>query len=79
MIIGIIGKPSSGKTTVLNALCMTEAKMAEYPFTTIEPNRGVAYVRFPCPCANLENRCEPRTGSCQDGTRYIPIEILDVP
>lgn len=78
MIIGIVGKPSSGKTTILNALCMTDAKMGAYPFTTITPNRGIAYVRVPCPCRNLETSCNPRTGSCQEGTRYVPIEVLDV-
>ena len=78
MIIGIVGKPSSGKTTILNALCMTDAKMGNYPFTTINPNRGIAYVRVPCPCRDLDTNCNPRTGSCQEGTRYVPIEVLDV-
>ena len=47
MLIGIVGKPSSGKSTLLNSMCMTDAKMGNYPFTTIKPNRGVAYVRHP--------------------------------
>ncbi len=33
--IGIIGKPSSGKTTFLNAACLTNAKVSEIPFTSI--------------------------------------------
>lgn len=78
MLIGLVGKPSSGKSTILNALCLTDAKMGDYPFTTIEPNKGIAYVRVNCPCKNLPKRCEPKSGVCDNGTRYVPIEILDV-
>ena len=76
--IGIVGKPSSGKTTFLNALCGLNAKTADYPFTPIDPNEGVAYVASPCPCKELDVRCEPRNSSCEEGIRRIPIRILDV-
>lgn len=78
MLIGIVGKPSSGKTTLLNALCLTDAKMGSYPFTTTDPNKGVAYIRTKCPCADLPVSCNPKTGKCVNGIRYVPIEILDV-
>ena len=45
IVIGIVGKPSAGKSTFLNAACLTNAKVSEIPFTTINPNNGVAYVR----------------------------------
>lgn len=78
MLIGIVGKPSSGKTTLFNALCLTDAKTGSYPFTTIEPNRGMAFVRVECPCKDKEFQCQPRAGYCDNGTRYIQVEMLDV-
>jgi len=78
MLVGIVGKPSAGKSTLLNALCLTDAKMGNYPFTTIKANRGVALVRVNCPCAGMEESCQPRSGKCIDGMRYVPVEMLDV-
>jgi len=77
-LIGIVGKPSAGKSTFLNAACLTNAKVSELPFTTIEPNKGVAYVKTNCVCKELNLNDNPKNSYCIDGNRFIPVNILDV-
>ncbi|MFW9983725.1 MAG: redox-regulated ATPase YchF, partial [Candidatus Odinarchaeota archaeon] len=70
--------PSSGKSTFLNAACRTAAKVGAYPFTTIEPNPGTAYVRVDCICQEFEVECNAKNSICREGVRLIPIDMLDV-
>ena len=53
-----------------------DVDVANYPFTTIDSNRGVATARTDCPCLDLDERCG--NDRCRDGTRYVPIELIDV-
>ncbi len=73
--IGLAGKPNAGKSTFFKAATMAEAEIASYPFTTIEPNVGIAYVRVNCVCKELGvYPC----GNCIDGIRFIPVKLIDI-
>src|SRR6056297_2628247 len=74
--IALAGKPNAGKSTFYKAATMADVDVANYPFTTIDANRGVSSVRTECPCLELDERCG--NDACHDGTRYVPIELLDV-
>ncbi|MCL4334098.1 MAG: redox-regulated ATPase YchF [Candidatus Thermoplasmatota archaeon] len=78
VLIGIIGKPNVGKSTFFSALTENAVEIGDYPFTTIESNRGVAYVRTKCPETDLGKKCNPNFGKCFNGTRFIPVELIDV-
>jgi ribosome-binding ATPase YchF (GTP1/OBG family) len=74
--LALAGKPNAGKSTFFAAATMAEVDVANYPFTTVDPNRGVSHVRTDCPCLDREERCGNE--HCRDGKRYVPIELLDV-
>jgi hypothetical protein len=78
MQLGIVGKPNVGKSTFFNAATKAHAEIANYPFTTIEANRGVMYIRKPCPCQDFHLICTPRNSRCVQGVRFVPIEAIDV-
>ncbi len=60
MRIGLVGKPNVGKSTAFSALTEMPVDIANYPFTTIEPNVGVTWLPLPenCACSNLRDRRE---------------------
>ncbi len=78
MIIGIIGAPNKGKSTLFSSMTLNDVGIADYPFTTIDPNMGVAYVKVQCAEKIIGAKCNARSGSCSNGTRSIPINIIDV-
>jgi ribosome-binding ATPase YchF (GTP1/OBG family) len=78
LIVGIIGKPNVGKSTFFSALTLVPVKIAPYPFTTINPNKGIANVRVKCVCKELGVVDNPRNSKCINGVRYVPIEVIDV-
>ncbi|HVP25176.1 MAG TPA: GTPase, partial [Methanomicrobiales archaeon] len=72
--LALAGKPNCGKSTFFKAATLADVEIANYPFTTIDANHGVAYVRSPCVCRDLGTSC----GVCKDGVRFIPIGLIDV-
>jgi ribosome-binding ATPase len=77
--VGIVGKPNAGKSTFFSAATLTVVPIANYPFTTIKPNRGVSYLRTKCVCRELGVVDQPQNSRCIDGERFIPVELIDVP
>src|SRR3989344_369050 len=76
--IGLVGKPSAGKSTFFKASTLADVAIASYPFTTIKPNHGTGYVRVKCADRDFNKQCNPRFGSCLNGTRFVPVELVDV-
>jgi len=76
-MIGIVGKPNVGKSTFFSAATLAPAEIANYPFTTIKPNRGVGYIRTPCVHEEFNVKDNPANSLCLDGVRLIPVELID--
>jgi ribosome-binding ATPase YchF (GTP1/OBG family) len=72
--LALAGKPNCGKSTFFKAATLANVPIANYPFTTIDANHGVAYIRSACVCKELGLTC----GNCVDGVRFIPIGLIDV-
>ncbi|ELY58550.1 redox-regulated ATPase YchF [Natronococcus jeotgali] len=76
--IGLVGKPSVGKSSFFNAATMNDVPEGAYPFTTIDPSVGEAYVRVDCAAPEFDEECTPSVGYCDDGTRFVPTKLVDV-
>jgi ribosome-binding ATPase YchF (GTP1/OBG family) len=78
-IVGVVGKANVGKSTFFAAATMKTVDIAGFPFTTIQANKGVAYLRTPCVCKELDVEDDPVNSACVDGIRLIPVDLIDCP
>ena len=76
MQIGLLGKANVGKSTFFSAATETPVPIGNFPFTTIEPNVGVAYVKSQCACKHFG--INHKNELCSNGVRYIPVKLIDV-
>ena len=74
--IGLLGKANVGKSTFFSAATETTVTSGNFPFTTIEPNVGVAYVQSDCACKHFEIKHDNEL--CVYGTRFIPVKLIDI-
>ncbi len=78
MIIGLLGKANVGKSTFFNSATDLSVQIANFPFTTIDPNIGIAFVRVNCVCKEIGVFDTPINSRCINGVRFIPIKLIDV-
>ena len=78
MLIGLVGKPSCGKSTFFKSATLADVLIASYPFATIKPNNGIAYVKIDCIDKEFDTQCNPSKGYCVNNKRFVPIELTDV-
>ncbi|HEY4679994.1 MAG TPA: redox-regulated ATPase YchF [Nitrosarchaeum sp.] len=76
MQIGLLGKANVGKSTFFSAATETPVPIGNFPFTTIQPNIGVAYVKSDCACKHFG--IKHQNPLCVNGTRFIPVKLIDV-
>lgn len=76
MQIGLLGKANVGKSTFFSAATETPVQIGNFPFTTIHPNVGVAYVKAECACKFFG--LNHTNDLCSNGTRFIPVKLIDV-
>jgi len=76
MQIGLLGKANVGKSTFFSAATETPVQIGNFPFTTVQPNVGIAYVNTTCACKHF--KIEHRNPLCVYGTRFIPVKLIDV-
>jgi hypothetical protein len=77
--IGLIGKTNTGKTTLFNSMTLLSGEISNYPFTTKTPETGIASAVTPCVHKEFGVTDNPENSKCEDGWRFIPVEVTDLP
>ncbi len=78
MIIGLLGKANVGKSTFFNSATDLSVQIGNFPFTTINPNIGIAFVRVDCICKEMGVLDNPINSRCINGVRFIPVKLIDI-
>ena len=78
MLVGIVGKPSCGKSTFFKACTLAEVGIANYPFTTIKPNHAMGFVKVDDPALQFGKHSNPRFGYVTGKWRFVPVDLIDV-
>jgi len=77
--IGLIGKTNTGKTTFFNSSTLSSDEISTYPFTTKKSSTSTGYAITLCVHPEFKVNDNPNNSKCNDGWRYIPIELIDLP
>ncbi|MBN1683443.1 redox-regulated ATPase YchF [Candidatus Bathyarchaeota archaeon] len=78
-MVGLVGKANVGKSTFFAATTLKPVDIANFPFTTIKANRGIAYFRSKCVCTEFKVKDNPNNSACIDGVRLLPVDLIDTP
>jgi hypothetical protein len=78
MIVGIVGKANVGKSTFFKALTLADIEIANYPFATIDPNKGVGHVKIERVDREFDRESTPRAGFTKGDYRFVPVNVIDV-
>jgi len=81
MLVGLVGRPSSGKSTFFKSATLMDVLIASYPFATIKPNHGMGYVKIEDLAPEFGRVSNPREGYVKGPGgkyRFVPFELMDV-
>jgi len=84
MLIGIVGRPNTGKSTFFKAATLSDVLIANYPFATIKPNHAMAYIKLLDLAPEFGKVSNPREGYVKDSDgvkgklRFVPFDLIDV-
>ena len=81
MLVGLVGRPSSGKSTFFKAATLMDVLIAPYPFATIKPNHGMGFVKIEDLAPEFDKISNPREGYVKGEKgywRFVPFDLMDV-